>query len=131
MRHVYAIALILAAIWGGKQLYSYWKQIDSGQAGKPASAQVSPQSLPGLPPDLEPKLQFVMQQGTKSFRRWLDYYRPRIEDPRLGWIELDYVLMVSEEDPEEARQVFQAVKHRTPTNSPVYARLKQLARTYE
>ncbi len=131
MRYFLAIMLVLAAFWGGKQLVSYWKEVNSGQAGKTAVAQFSPQSLPGLPPELEPKLQFVMQQGTKHFRQWLNYFRPQIADPRLAWIELDYVLMVSEENPEEARQVFQAVKLRTPTNSPVYPRIKQLSQTYE
>ena len=64
-------------------------------------------------------------------RNWLKAYRPYLSDPRLAAIELDYVVLVGASDLKEARQIFAAVKQRTPTNSPVYPRIKQLEKTYQ
>jgi hypothetical protein len=136
MRQFLGLLLILGLLWVGQKILNYYKTIEA-KAGRAAAEQATapnpanPASLPGMPPALEAPLQVVMQEGHKSLRRWLDYYRPSLADPRLAWIELDYVTLVSAADPEMARQVFQAVKARTPTNSPVYPRLRQLQKTYE
>ncbi len=131
MRQFLTLLLLLAAFLVGKQIFSYWKQVESGEASKPVSTQVDPKSLPGMPPELEQTLYNVTQLGPQSLGKWLDYYRPRLSDPRLAWIELDYVLMISRENPEEARRIFQDVKGRTPKTSPVYSRIKQLEKTYD
>ncbi len=131
MRQFLSLLLLLAAFLVGKQIYSYWKKVESGEANKPAANAVNPQTLPGVPPELEQTLQNVTQLGPKELRKWLDYYHARLSDPRLAWIELDYVLMISRDNPEEARRIFQEVKSRTPKNSPVYSRIKQLEKTYD
>jgi hypothetical protein len=136
MRQFLGLLLILGGFWLGQKFVNYYKSIEAqsghgGAAQTPAVNAANAASLPGLPPELESSLQVVMQDGHKSLRRWLDFYRSRIGDPRLAWIELDYVTLVSASDPELARQVFQAVKARTPTNSPVYPRIRQLQKTYE
>jgi hypothetical protein len=136
MRQFLGLLLIVGLLWIGQKILNYYKTIEA-QSGRAAAEQATapnasnPSSLPGMPPELEAPLQVVMQEGHKSLRRWLDFYRPRLADPRLAWIELDYVTLVSAADPETARQVFQAVKARTPTNSPVYPRIRQLQQTYE
>jgi hypothetical protein len=136
MRQFLGLLLILGLLWGGQKIFNYYQSIEA-KAGRAAAEQATPPNaanpanLPGMPPELEASLQVVMQEGHKSLRRWLDYYRPRLADPRLAWIELDYVTLVSAADPETARQVFQAVKARTPAPSPVYPRIQQLQKTYE
>ena len=52
-------------------------------------------------------------------------------DPRLAWIELDYVVEVAPSDPAAARKVFAQVKARLTPTSPVYSRMQQLEKPYE
>jgi hypothetical protein len=87
--------------------------------------------LPGLPVGLESSLQTAHKQGAAGLKNWLKAYRPYVTDPRLAAIELDYVVMVGAGNIKEARQVFASVKQRTPTNSPVYPRIKQLEKNYQ
>ncbi len=61
----------------------------------------------------------------------MDKYRKVAKDPRLAWIELDYVQLVAPKNPGEAKRVFADVKQRTPPESPVYKRVKELEKTYE
>jgi hypothetical protein len=138
MRQLIGLLLILAALWGCKELYSYWEQVkarketeDRGGAPKPAAAAAVPTALPGLPANLEASLQAAQKQGAAGLKSWLKLYRPYVKDPRLAAIELDYLLLISATHPQEARQVFAAVKQRTPADSPIYPRIKQLERTYQ
>ena len=68
-----------------------------------------------------------------TLKRFIDSCKnfPDVKDPRLAWVELDYVVKVSATDPLEARKIFQAVKKRTPTDSPIYPRIKSLEKNYE
>jgi ABC-type nitrate/sulfonate/bicarbonate transport system substrate-binding protein len=49
----------------------------------------------------------------------------------LSAIQLDYAQMLVRANPAEARRLYAAVKARTPANSPLASRLKQLSRTFE
>ena len=71
--------------------------------------------------------------GPAVFKRFIDSCKlyPDVKDPRLAWMELDYVVMVSATDPIEAKKIFREVKKRTPTDSPIYPRIKSLESTYE
>ena len=137
MRQVLAILLIIGALWGGKQLYDYWEKVKArkeaeDRGGTPGPSTVAaPTALPGLPANLESSLQTAQKQGVNGLRNWLKVYRPYVSDPRLAAIELDYVVLISSSNPQEARRIFADVKQRTPTNSPVYPRVKQLERTYQ
>ena len=138
MRKLIGLALILAAFWGCKELYKYWEQVrarketeDRGGAPPRATAAVAPSVLPGLPANLETSLQAAQKQGAASLKNWLKLYRPYVSDPRLAAIELDYIVLISSSNPQEARQLYAAVKQRTPTNSPLYPRVKQLEKTYQ
>lgn len=131
------ILLAVVAIFAYAHLQDYWRNVkkrypdlDQG-ANSTAVAPVSPESLPGLPQGLETSLQAAQQQGAKGLQKWLRQYQTFVQDPRLAWIELDYVIMISQEDLSEARRVFQSVKSRTPPTSPVYARVKKLEKTYQ
>lgn len=138
MRQLIGILLILAAIWGGRALYGYWEQVkarkeaeDRGGLPPPTPAQAGPSVLAGVPANLEASLQAAQRQGAAGLKNWLKMYRPYVSDPRLASVELDYIVLISSSSPQEARQMFAAVKQRTATNSPVYSRVKQLEKTYQ
>ena len=138
MRQLIGILLILGAIWGCKELYRYWEEVkarkeaeDRGGRPPPTSDVATPTALPGLPANLEPSLQAAQKQGAAGLKNWLKLYRPYVSDPRLAAIELDYIVLISSSNPQEARQLFAAVKQRTPTNSPVFPRIRQLEKTYQ
>ncbi len=136
MRHFLALLLIIGAIWGGKQLFNYWEAVkakkeieDRGGVSSPAPAASA--VLPGLPANLEASLQAAQKQGAPGLKNWLNLYRPYVSDPRLAAIELDYIVLISSTNPQEARRLFTLVKQRTATNSPVYPRVKRLEKTYQ
>ena len=45
--------------------------------------------------------------------------------------EPDYAVDIAQKDPTEAKKIYEDVKARTPTNSLVYPRVKELEKTYE
>jgi hypothetical protein len=126
--------LILAVVgFGGFKLWEYWDSTEQNKAAPDPTANVQAQSLQGLPQGLEQPLQDAQAKGPEAFREFIDNIKksPLVKDPRLAWIELDYVVMLAGKDPAEARKVFRKVKERTPTDSPVYARIKSLEKTFE
>ena len=138
MRQIIGVLLIIGAIWGCQELYKYWETVkakkeaeDRGGAPPPTAAAVTPATLPGLPANLELSLQAAQKQGAAGLKNWFKLYRPYVSDPRLAAVELDYIVLISSSNPQEARQLFAAVKQRTPTNSPVFPRIKQLEKTYQ
>ena|SRR2546423_2971579 len=128
-------ALIIAAVlYGAWHLFLYWEEVKNEQETvkkQQAASAVDPNSLPGLPRNLEPTFQAAQKQGAPALREWLKTYGKMLQDPRKAWIELDYCVLIAREDPAEARRVFASVKDRTPASSPVYGRVKKLEKTYE
>lgn len=134
MSKVIGIIFVVLVIWGGYELWEYWDKYNTGKDLKEQEAQqqqVVPEQLPDMPNGLERTYQIAQKNGATGIRNWLKAYGARVDDPRRAWIELDYVVAVSQEDPVEAKKVFADVKSRTPENSPVYRRIKELKRTYE
>ena len=127
---VLAVGLSLG-VW---QVFQFWEksQQEPRVAAAPATATVSDGSqLPGLPPKLEPALEAAQQRGAAGLRDFLAANGKNVADPRLAWIQLDYVLVVAPSDPAEARRVFAQIKARLKPGSPAYTRMKQLEKTYE
>jgi hypothetical protein len=136
MKVLVGILIVAAAVFVGWRVYDYWDQVNTDREAKARAAAprpVVPEQLDGLPRQLEPSLQEARKQGVAGLRAWLERYKSSrlVKDPRLAWIELDYVVLVSAEDPVEAKRLFAEVKKRTPPESPVTQRIKELARTYE
>ena len=135
MTKLIGVLVVVLVIWGGYELFEMWDQYDRGKDLKAkeeeAAKNFTPQSLPGMPYQLEDKLKAAQERGPTAFREWLKIYGPKIEDPRKAWIQLDYVVMVAHDDPVEAKKVFADVKARTPANSKVYERVKELEKTYD
>lgn len=130
MKFFIALFIIGGIAFGGWKIWEYWKEKEAEEL-RLNNPEVKPEKLAGLPYQLEESLTKAQQGGAKTLKAWLDAYRRSVQDPRLASIELDYVLLVAREDPREAKRVFADVKKRTPSNSPIYPRVKQLEATYE
>ena len=137
MKALISIVLILLALWLARTIYLTYETVDkqhheSVEQTPANSAPAAPVSnLTGLPPALEPSLAAAESKGAPGLRDWLARYRDQVRDPRLASIELDYVVLISHQDPAEARRMFDDVKNRTPTFSPIYDRVKKLERTFQ
>jgi len=128
------IALIVAL--GAYKIYEHWTYVseqNSLEQKTAAGPDVDPRRLPGLPWQLDVKLSEAQQAGPEAFKRFVEQLRkyPDVKDPRLAWIELDYVVLISSTDPLKAKQIFYDVKKRTPEDSPIYPRIRQLSKTYD
>jgi hypothetical protein len=134
MKYLIGILIIAGLGFVGYKVWDYWTQTDTG---RPASGQNIPEvrgeTLPGLPNQLEQPLRDAQAKGPDTFKDYIDKIKksPLVKDPRLAWIELDYVVMIAARNPAEAKRVFAKVKERTPPDSPVYPRVKSLEKTFE
>jgi hypothetical protein len=129
-----SVVVIVLVLWGAYGLFKYWERLDNEKADsrrQAASSVVVPEHLAGLPNQLETSLRGAQAQGPEAFGQWLKTYNRNLADPRKAWIELDYCVMIARKDPQEARRVFANVKQRTPPNSPVAPRVRDLTRTFE
>jgi len=128
------IAIIAIVALGAWQIYEYWEKVQDQKqdaAKQAAAAQVNPDSLPGLPDGWDQSLQTAEQGGADTLGKWLKTYGPGVHDPRKAWIELDYVVMISRQDPQEAKRIFADVRDRTPQDSPVWPRIHDLEKSYQ
>jgi hypothetical protein len=136
MKAVIALAILLAVFFVAKRIYLTYETVEksrnTGEQTAPAAPPPAPaSSLQGLPPSLESSLATAEKQGAAGLGDWLRQYRGFARDPRLADIELDYVVLISHQDPAEARRIFDDVKSRTPTFSPIYERVKRLEKTFQ
>ena len=135
MKALIAILVIVAVLFVGWKLLDYWDRVAQEREAKEqaANVQTDPRSLSGVPYQLEGPLEEAYKKGGAGLKEWLEKSKrsPQIKDPRLAWIELDYVVLISKDNPVEAKRVFADVKERTPPQSPVYRRVKALEKTYE
>jgi hypothetical protein len=134
MTKLIAAVIIIAALYGGWELFLYWEKVkneEETQKKQAAAAVVMGDQLPGLPYQLDASLQAARKRGAAGLRDWLKVHSQSVEDPRKAWIELDYCVAVSREDIAEAKRVFASVKERIGPASPVWPRMKELEKTYE
>jgi hypothetical protein len=126
------IAVVVAFV--GYRLYVKWEETERetelNQKAE-AAAVVNPATLPGLPAQLEQSYQVVSQQGGAAMQRWYKSYEHALQDPRKAWIQMDICVAIRRDDPNEARRIFQLVKERTPANSPLQRRIKELERSLQ
>jgi hypothetical protein len=133
MTKVITVIIIALVLWGGWELFFYWEKVKNEketEKKQAIAATVVGETLPGLPPQLE-KSYAMVQGDPAAFKKWFKTYGSSIEDPRKAWLELDYALLITRDNPAEARRVFASVKDRTPTSSPIWPRIKQLQKTFE
>ena len=128
------IAIIAVVALGGWQLFDYWEKVQDDKLTaqkQAASAQVNPDALPGLPQGWDTSLRNAEQQGATALGNWLKTYGAKVQDPRKAWIELDYVLLITRDNPQEAKRIFAEVKDRTSPSSPVWPRIHELEKSYQ
>lgn len=129
-----AVVIIVLVLLGCYELVSYYGQVkeeSETRAKEIAAKKVVGEQLPGMNYELQQSLTTAKQAGPKAFAQWLANYGRMVQDPRLAWIQLDYAVAISREDPAAAKKIFAAVKDRTPSTSPVYPRIQELAKSYE
>jgi hypothetical protein len=93
--------------------------------------EVATDSLAGLPPNFDKTLKAAYEKGAPGLGAWLKLYRAYVKDPRRAGIELDYCVLLTRTDPEQAKALFAAVKKRVTPDSPLYPRVKRLAPNFE
>jgi len=133
MTKVMWVAGIILVCFGVFKLWEVWDDYDKEKdikAAEAAKREVKPEYLPGLPSELHDSLDLAQKNGAFAMKSWLKANGSRLEDPRKAWIELDYMVLISKDDPVEAKKIFSMVQTRVPTNSPVYPRVQQLKPTF-
>lgn len=130
MKALITIALILGIYLFGKSIFDQYKVKQQKEEAAAKAANGPPDGLEGMPANFAPSLQAAQAQGAPALRQWLERYGSRIQDPKLAAIQLDYVVLVSRSNPQEAKRIFQAVKQRIQKGSPLYDRVKRLDETY-
>jgi len=127
--------LIVAVVgFGAWQIFEYWQKVDAEKASEQkqaAAAVVNGDSLSGVPSGLETSLQAAEKGGADALGNWLKTYGNAVQDPRKAWIQLDYVVLITRDNPQEAKRLFADVKNRTQPNSPVWPRIQAMQKTYE
>ena len=135
MKVIIALLLAVMVFWVGKRIYSTYQKAEketySGERRDESPPKPTDSALPGLPASLESSLAAAEKRGAAGLRDWLSSYRIYVHDPRLAAIELDYVVLISHQDPAEARRIFKEVHDRTSSSSPVYERVKKLESTFQ
>jgi hypothetical protein len=134
IKTIIIIAVVAIVALGGWQLFEYWEKVQDEKLTEQknaASSVVNPDALPGLPPSWDTSLKAAEQQGASALGNWLKTYGPGVQDPRKAWIQLDYVLLITRENPQEAKRIFAEVKDRTQPSSPVWPRIHDLEKTYQ
>lgn len=132
MKFVLLFLLVATVGFGVYRISLIYRSIPTDeQARGNATPMVVDESLPSLSPPLEASLANATQAGPQAIRQWLNQNGAWVPEPRLSAIQLDYAQMLVRSNPAEARRVYAAVKARTPANSPLTLRLKQLSRTFE
>jgi hypothetical protein len=128
------IVIAVAVGLGGWQLFEYWQKVQDEkdtQEKTAAAAVVNPDALAGLPNGLDVSLHAAQQQGADALGNWLKAYGNVVQDPRKAWIQLDYVLLITRQNPQEAKRVFNEVKDRILPSSPVWPRLHEMEKSYQ
>lgn len=106
-------------------------QVQESAASASGTGAVTGESLPGLPSYLEASLAQAQQGGVETLGKWLKDWGRQVQDPRLAWIELDYVVLLNLRSHREARERFLQVAARIGPGSPVADRVRKLAPAYE
>ena len=132
MKGLTVVLIVLAVIFGGWKLWDYWDNVNMQKEASEKVVEVSEGQMGQMSQELERSLTEARNKGPSALKAWLNRFEksPKIPEDRLAWIKLDYVLMISQSDPLEAKKVFAEVKEKTPSTSKVYPRIQKLEKTY-
>src|SRR5437660_5838408 len=103
MTKLIAALVVIAVLFVGWQLFVYWDKVrneeESVRKQAAAAEIVKWDQLPGVPDKLGDSLNKAEAQGAAGLRNWLKSYGAAVKDPAKAWIELDYCVAVTREDP--------------------------------
>lgn len=128
------VLLIAAVGYGVYRISVLYEEADAQERRGARAAEAAPTpeaQLPGLAPALEASLSAAVASGAPALKSWLETYGRAVPEPRLSAIQLDYCRLLIRSNPAEAKRIFQAVKSRTPADSPLAPRIAQLAKTFQ
>ncbi|HAM71573.1 MAG TPA: hypothetical protein DCM86_08025 [Verrucomicrobiales bacterium] len=136
MKVLIQIILTLSLAFAAWKGFDVWKQYSDQKeqaAVEDSRAKISPTSLPGMDRELETVCDEAHKKGALGLRNFLAQYKGTafLKDPRLAWIEIDYMLLVAVNDPAEARRIYSDLRQRIKPGSPVYPRLKSLEESFK
>jgi hypothetical protein len=134
MTKLIGVLIVVAVLFVGWLLLQRWDEVQQQkdlERKQAAASVVTEESLSGMPYQLQQSLQAARNQGAEGLKNWLKTYDRNLQDPRKAWIQLDYCVLISRENPAEAKRLFAEIKGRLPQSSPVWPRVKQLEKTYE
>lgn len=141
MKALISIFIVLVLIYGFLELIGFYNRTARPGAGgggddAPIAAHIdhlagSGDTLSGLPQSLEASLAQAQQGGLEELGKWLKTWSRNVQDPRLAWIELDYIVLLNLKDHQAARERFLAVRNRIGPDSPVAERIRKLEPAYE
>ena len=134
MTRLIAIFAVVVVLWIGWKLLDYWHEVQierENQWKQNATHVVTPESLSGMPWELQASLDAAEKEGPEALQNWLKMYNAYLQDPKKAWIELDYCVLIARQNPNQAKRIFAAVKERTPPSSPVWPRILELQKSYE
>lgn len=134
MTKLITVFLVILAVFVGYRVYVYYEKVadeqDLREAEEAKRRNVDPNGLTGLSWELTESYN-QSKNDPNALRKWLKATEGRVHDPRLAWIQLDFVELISRDSPNEAREVFNSVKPRIATNSPIYLRIQKLEKTFQ
>ena len=134
MTKAISILIVVVVLFVGYRLYLKWEETQREAEADEKTAEaavIHPGSLPGLPNQLDASYNIAAQQGGVALQKWFKTYEHALQDPRKAWIQLDLCVALHREQPNEARRIFQLVKERTPANSRLQPRIKELEKTLQ
>lgn len=132
MKALITLLLLFAIYWVGKNIHGEYQAgaKKEQEEARRAKTGMAADGMPALAPEWEASLATARGRGAAGLKAWLDRYGPHLRDPRLADIQLDYAVALARQKPAEAKQIYLAVKRRTPPSSPVYPRVKRLEATF-
>ena len=134
MTKLITVFLIVLAVFVGYRIWVYYEKVadeqDLREAEEAKRRIVDPNGLTGLSWELTESYN-QSKSDPAALRKWLKATKGQVHDPRLAWIQLDFVEMIGRDSPNEAREVFNSVKPRIATNSPIYPRVQKLEKTFQ
>ena len=113
-----------------------WKLLEYGNnlvSGAPPPTTNSPPTLPPQDPKIEEALADARKKGPAQFKNAINLYatKRKLKDPWLAQYQMDYMIMISINDPLEVTKIFQEIWSRTPADSPLQERLQALKKAFQ
>ena len=127
------VLIILVVGYVGYLLFQQWDKArleHEGRKQEEAATVVTGDGLPGMPQQFETGYRAAKTKSATAFQDWFKQNEQYLVDPRKAWIELELCKAMIRENPTEAKKIYATVKSRVSPSSPVYAKVKELEKTF-